>query len=107
LDSSVLAKWFSPEVDYQFVRHLRSDYLEEECELAIPDLALYGLANALRYSGRFNSKEIAEHIRGIIELEVAVLPLNLAIWEAAINLRLVCPHLRYSVFCIIMTYVRQ
>lgn len=88
LDSSVLVKWFSPEVDHQLARRLRSGYLEGKCELAIPDLALYELANALRYSGRFKSREIAEHVRSIIELEVAILPFNLAVLGAAIDLSL-------------------
>ncbi len=88
LDSSVLVKWFSPEADHRLARQLRKDYLKGECELAIPDLALYEVANALRYSGRFTADEIAGHVRSLIELELALLPLNLSALTTAVKLSL-------------------
>ena len=88
LDSSVLIKWFSPEADHQLARRLRQDYLEGACELIIPDLALYEVANALRYSGRFVATEIALQVQSIVEMELTILPLQLSVLATAIELSL-------------------
>ncbi len=88
LDSSVLVKWFSPEADHLLARRLRQEYLEGACELIIPDLALYEVGNALCYSGCFAATEIALHVLSIVEMELTILPLQLSVLEAAIELSL-------------------
>lgn len=49
LDSSVIIKWFSEEEDTDIALSLRERNINGELMIAVPDLSLYEVANALRY----------------------------------------------------------
>ncbi len=49
LDSSVIIKWFSEEEETKKALELREKYINGEIVIAVPDLLVYEIANALRY----------------------------------------------------------
>lgn len=50
LDSSVVIKWFSQEEFTDKALKLREDFTKGENLIAVPDIQLYEIANALRYT---------------------------------------------------------
>ncbi len=50
LDSSVVMKWFCEEEDTDIALSLRERNINGELMIAVPDLSLYEVANALRYT---------------------------------------------------------
>ncbi len=58
LDASVVLKWFVNEADSGLALKLREEFYTGEREIVAPDLLLFEIANALRYSPSFSTKEI-------------------------------------------------
>lgn len=82
LDSSVLLKWFRPEEPLaEAAQALRRAYVEERLELVIPDLALYEVANVLRYRGPESAAQQA--LDSLLELRIPLHRLDLQTLHAA------------------------
>jgi len=63
VDSSVLVKWFVPEPDSTLAIALRQAHIDGRIRIAVPDLALLEVANALRY--KFSAADEAT-VRGSV-----------------------------------------
>lgn len=82
LDSSVLLKWFRPEEPFaEAAQALRRAYVEERLELVIPDLALYEVANVLRYRGPASAAQQA--LDSLLELRIPLHRLDAQTLHAA------------------------
>lgn len=86
LDSSVLIKWFCEEEDTPLALTLREKYINGEIEIIIPDLALYEIANALRYNLRITENEIKEAVESISKLGITIIVPTKEIIDAAISI---------------------
>ncbi len=88
LDTSVVVKWFVPEEDSEKALSLRRAQEDRELQLYAPEVLLMELANALRYSSEFSSREIIEALETPFELNVLLIPFSLDALNSAITLSL-------------------
>jgi predicted nucleic acid-binding protein len=63
VDASVVVKWFVEEEGSEEALGIRDGYIEEEFEIAAPELLLFEVMNSLRYKGLFTVSEM----KGITE----------------------------------------
>lgn len=73
LDSSVLVKWFKQEQGTEKALQIREAYINEEIEVAIPDLVYYELSNVLRYDESLNKKQVQKAIQSLRGMEFQVI----------------------------------
>lgn len=86
LDASVIIKWFSEEEYTDKALKLRDDFFKGEAELAVPDLLLYEVSNALRYNADFDENDVAEAVGSLFDLGMSVIVPNREVIDSAINL---------------------
>lgn len=75
LDASVAVKGFIDEPYSDVALRLRSDFFEGILELLVPGLFPFEIMSALRYSGRFDERELLEAARDIDRSGFATVPL--------------------------------
>ena len=73
LDASVVLQWFVDEPYSDKAQALRSRYVRGEIQLAVPDLLLHEVANALRYKPSFTPKLVVESINTIFDMEIDII----------------------------------
>ncbi|PIS28635.1 hypothetical protein COT42_07425 [Candidatus Saganbacteria bacterium CG08_land_8_20_14_0_20_45_16] len=84
LDASVILRWFIEEEQSDKARKIQDDYLVDKLDIAVPDLLLYEVANALRFNKSFEVDEIDQVLTSLSDLGIKVLPINYAlVGEAA------------------------
>jgi predicted nucleic acid-binding protein len=87
LDTSVIVKWFSKdEDDVTHANKLRSQILEGLCDITIPDLLFYELANALRHNPNFTAKDVQSSLDSVFDMEFDVRKVTSSVITAAINI---------------------
>jgi predicted nucleic acid-binding protein len=65
LDASVIAKWYLKERYSEQALKLRDDYVSGRITIAVPTLLEYEVLNALKYSGAYTEKELADIARSL------------------------------------------
>lgn len=73
LDTSVVLKWYKEEIYTEIAIKIKDEFIEGVHEIAVPDLVLYELTNAMRYDNNFTSEIIKESLSKFIDLEVDIL----------------------------------
>ena len=67
IDASVVTKWFVEENYSDIALTLRDDYVSQKLKVIVPQIAVYEVINALKYSHSFGTKdmtEVADALRG-------------------------------------------
>ncbi|MDA4132899.1 MAG: type II toxin-antitoxin system VapC family toxin, partial [Thaumarchaeota archaeon] len=67
IDASVVTKWFVEENHSDIALSLRDDYVSLKLKVIVPQIAVYEVLNALKYSHSFGTKdltEVADTLRG-------------------------------------------
>ncbi|PIU22884.1 MAG: hypothetical protein COT13_06060 [Chloroflexi bacterium CG08_land_8_20_14_0_20_45_12] len=83
LDASVIVKWFSEEQYTAEALDIRGKFLAGECNIAVPDLLLYELANSLRYNPSFNEADVEQAITSLFDMGIDIIaPVSGLITEA-------------------------
>jgi len=72
LDASVILKWFLQERDSHLALDFKERYLAGEISIALPDLILYELANALRFNPNFKRKTVIDSLLAVIDLDIDI-----------------------------------
>ncbi len=85
LDSSVVIKWFSQEEDTDRALIIREKFLDGENIIAVPDLQLYEIANALRYNNEIKKEEVNDAVESLIDLGLSIIVPTKEVMEAAIQ----------------------
>ncbi|MBI4981456.1 type II toxin-antitoxin system VapC family toxin [Candidatus Woesearchaeota archaeon] len=88
LDSSVIIKWFSEEEDTDIALSLREKNINGELMIAVPDLSLYEVANALRYNPTIDEDNVKEAIDSIIALGINIVVPTKEVMDLAISFAL-------------------
>ncbi|MBE0448904.1 MAG: type II toxin-antitoxin system VapC family toxin [Actinobacteria bacterium] len=88
LDTSVVVKWYIEEENSVEALTIRDSFLDDRLEIFFPDLGLYELANALRYSGLFSEEEIQLYLQSAIDIGMQIVPIDPSVLKAAISLSL-------------------
>jgi predicted nucleic acid-binding protein len=85
LDTSVIIKWFSSPDDPDIERalRLRDDYMHQLCEIAVPDLLLYELANLLRYRPRMTLDGINAALESLRLMHIEIFPYDYTVSSRA------------------------
>jgi predicted nucleic acid-binding protein len=86
LDTSVIIKWFTSEIDSEKACKIRDAYLKGDWMLTIPELTLFEVANAFKYSTGLSKSEIKRNVKSIIDMEIELMPFELRILNQAIDL---------------------
>jgi len=74
-DASVIVKWFVNEPYSEQSLRLKRAHSDLRVRIILPSLARYEILNALRYSGKFGSKElvrVSEDLEGYQFLEIPI-----------------------------------
>lgn len=88
LDTSVIVKWFVPEEDSEKALSLRHAQEDRELQFYAPEVLLMELANALRYSSEFTTREIVGALETLFELNMLLIPFSLTALNSAVSLSL-------------------
>ena len=87
LDSSVVIKWFRvSEPLHEQALILRSAYADGVLDLAVPDLLVYEIANALRYKTDLTIAEVCSAVQSLLDMDVAVIPVSAQLVQRAVQL---------------------
>lgn len=86
LDASVIIKWFSEEEYTDKSLKIREEIRSGDERGILPDLLLYEVANALRYSPRFNEDDVRDAIDSILDMGMDIVTPTSEIINSAINL---------------------
>lgn len=73
LDASAILKWFTQEEERDKAIKIREKFLKGEIEIAVPDLILYEVGNALRFNPNFKSEDVKKAIESILEMEIDII----------------------------------
>jgi predicted nucleic acid-binding protein len=85
LDANVILKWFLKEEDSNKALKLKSEIIEGELLVILPDLILYEISNALRYKKGYTPELVGEAIDALLDLDLdIVVPTKDLIRESAI-----------------------
>ena len=85
-DTSVVYKWYVTENETLEALDLLEDFNSGIERLAVPDLILYELANALRYSRKFNVKDVESALENFTSLGIEIITPNEALLKEAVRL---------------------
>lgn len=72
LDASVVLKWFVEEEGSDRADALLDEHVKGEARVVVPDLLIYEVANALRFSGGFAAREVREIIDALWALDLYI-----------------------------------
>lgn len=86
LDASVVIKWFIKEEDSDRATKLLDEYNQGKCELSVPDLLIYEVANVLRYNPRFSYADTLRSVRSIHNLDLDIVESVEIIIEFAVGI---------------------
>lgn len=85
LDASVVAKWFLEEEYSDLALSIRKSFVDGDIDLAVPDLILYELTNALKYKG-FSASDVKKAIRTLFWMKLRIITPTRDVIEAAVDL---------------------
>lgn len=89
LDTSVVMKWFVSEEKSQRAWQIQSDYLNGRHDLSVPELLLYEVANALKFTSLLlTGEKIKEKIESLIKLKINIYPFDYDILQLSVDLAL-------------------
>ena len=72
LDASVILKWYKEEEDSDKALEIRDKFIRGEIQISVPDLVLYEMANALRYSQQCTADDIARVIDNFSKFKIDI-----------------------------------
>lgn len=86
LDTSVVMKWFVSEEKSQRAWQIQSDYLNRRYDLSVPELLLYEVANALKFTSLLlTGEKIKEKIESLIKLKINIYPFDYGILQLSVD----------------------
>lgn len=85
-DSSVIIKWFCEEEDTPKALALREKFHLGEAEIAIPDLSLYEVANALRHNKSITEDDVKAAVGSLVKMGLDIIVPTMDVFELAISI---------------------
>ena len=76
VDASLVVKWFISEEYSNLALEIRDHLVEGQVELYAPNLLLYEVLNALKYSNLFSRENLADAVTSLENYGIIQLPLN-------------------------------
>jgi predicted nucleic acid-binding protein len=71
IDASVGIKWYNQkEIHAEKALKIREEYINDEIDIAVPDIFFYEVINALRYNPEFRQKDIESAISSLKEMQL-------------------------------------
>lgn len=86
LDTSVLLKWFKEEKYSEISIEIKEGFVEGAHEIVIPDLVLYEITNAMRYSEAFDPELTKKFLDSFIDLGIDIVTPTHNLLNSAIDL---------------------
>lgn len=86
LDTSVLLKWFKEEEYSEVSVKIKKGFVEGAHEIVVPDLVLYEMANAMRYSEAFDPELTKRSLDSFVDLGVDIVTPTQTLLNSAIDL---------------------
>ncbi|MBI2507382.1 type II toxin-antitoxin system VapC family toxin [Candidatus Woesearchaeota archaeon] len=73
IDSSVVIKWFSEEESTEKALKIREDFIKGKNIIAVPDIQIYEIANALRYNKKLSKEEVINYTKSLIDIGIIIM----------------------------------
>lgn len=86
LDASVVLKWFVEENGSDKAQEILDGHIRKTSEIVVPDLLIYEVGNALKYSGGFTPQEIRKIFAALWNLDLLIVAPQTNIINSAIVL---------------------
>ena len=98
LDSSVIVKWFCEEEYTHLAIKFRDGYAKGDVDIALPDLVIYEISNALRYNKKLTQEDVINSVNSIIDLGIDIIVPTKKVIESAIYLAFECDITLYDAY---------
>ena len=86
IDASVIVKWYVEEQDSNKALRILEDYEAETYNIAIPDLAIYEVANVLKYNSQFAADETKKSLWALSKLNLDLITPVPAVIQPAMDI---------------------
>lgn len=108
LDTSVVVKWFSKdEDDAEYANKLRRQIQVGLCDITIPDLLFYELANALRHNPNFTSEDVRVALDSVFDLVFDVRKVDSSVIAIAIEIAFKCNVTVYDAYFLALSQLES
>lgn len=108
LDTSVIVKWFcEDEDDAECANKLRRQILEGFCDVIIPDLLFYELANALRHNPNFTAEDVLAAVDSVFNMEFDIRKVDSSVIAAAIDIAFTCNVTVYDAYFLALSQLER
>ena len=107
LDSSVLVKLFAPDERDVIADKLLLQHAQKKLILATIDLAIYELANTLKFSKRAKGDEIYKHLLTLFRIDLEIITFTHNLLEQTLNLMDQFPITMYDASFIAATQIEN
>lgn len=108
LDTSVIVKWFcEDEDDAEYANKLRRQILEGLCDVIIPDLLFYELANALRHNPNFTAEDVQASLDSVFDMEFDIRKVDSSVIAAAIDITFECNVTVYDAYFLALSQLEN
>ncbi len=85
LDTSVILKWYLEEEDSDKALYYRTEYLNRQINITVPDLIMYEISNALRYNKDFIVNDVKLVIESIYLSKIKIVSPTIELINQAIE----------------------
>jgi predicted nucleic acid-binding protein len=85
LDTSVILKWYLEEEDSDKALYYRTEYLNQQISITVPDLILYEISNALKYNKDFIVNDVKLVIESIYLSKIKIVSPTIELINQAIE----------------------
>jgi len=86
LDTSVVLKWFKEERYAKIALKIKDEFVKGVHEIVVPDLILYEMANAMKYTEGFNTKLIKDSLTNFVAMDINIVTPTEEVMNLAIEL---------------------
>lgn len=108
LDTSVIVKWFSKdEDDAEHANKLRRQIQEGLCDIIIPDLLFYELANALKHNPNFTAEDVRVALDSVFDMDFDVRKVDSSVIAVAIEIAFKCNVTVYDAYFLALSQLES
>lgn len=86
VDANVVAKWYLVEKFSEQAPRLRDMHVSGEIELVAPELLIFEVLNAIRYSGAFSLKELQQVATSLLSYGIRFYPIKRNLAERVVEI---------------------
>ena len=86
LDTSIVVKWFSDEIDSQAARNLLEKHKKRTIKIIIPEIVALEVVNSLSLGAKFTAAYTNDALEDLYSLEIEMIPLSQKLLQKTLTL---------------------